>query len=407
MNYLVSCDRFFLDAPGGAYRIAWELARRARLEGHRVAMLCGSLHGDPLAGPADYDGITVVRYRVPQLHALHPMRWHRHIEAARTALLTHLGHVNWDVAHAHTLASGLAVFRTLRTARKVYTVHSPAVLEQRVNWRNGTAAGLLKAILGERILRSSESEAMQRADLVHVLSAFTRREMVSLYGKGLEAKTVQIPWWAPQGADGPSRAEARKLLGWPQDAPLLFTLRRMERRMGLHDLLEAAEQIASRHRFWLFLAGEGPMRGELEARAAHGPMSDRVRFTGRLTDEQVRLAYRAADLFVLPTKSLECFGMIILEAYAAGCPVVATSAGAIPELIAPVQPDACRSPPGDASALAGALERFLTGEMRVPGEVALRSYASAGFSESEIWGKYREITGLGPEARGALVTPCT
>jgi glycosyltransferase involved in cell wall biosynthesis len=59
---------------------------------------------------------------------------------------------------------------------------------------------------------------------------------------------------------------------------------------------------------------------------------------GRVSEDELRDWYRAADLFVLPTVAYEGFGMVTLEALASGTPVVGTKAGATPELLEPLEP---------------------------------------------------------------------
>lgn len=61
-------------------------------------------------------------------------------------------------------------------------------------------------------------------------------------------------------------------------------------------------------------------------------LQERVAFLGRVPEEQLVDVFRAGDCFVLPTRFLEGFGLIILEAYACGTPVIAVPVGAIPEV---------------------------------------------------------------------------
>ena len=65
-------------------------------------------------------------------------------------------------------------------------------------------------------------------------------------------------------------------------------------------------------------------------------LTETVRLLGRVPDEDLATSYAAADCFVLPTAALECFGLIILEAYACGVPVIATPVAAIPEIVSQV-----------------------------------------------------------------------
>ena len=60
---------------------------------------------------------------------------------------------------------------------------------------------------------------------------------------------------------------------------------------------------------------------------------DAVRFWGRATDDELSDLYAATDFFVLPTRALEGFGLVILEALASGVPVLGTPVGAIPDVL--------------------------------------------------------------------------
>jgi glycosyltransferase involved in cell wall biosynthesis len=76
----------------------------------------------------------------------------------------------------------------------------------------------------------------------------------------------------------------------------------------------------------------------LEAQVAALGLQNCVYFAGFVPDDELPLYYQAADLFVLPTRSLEGFGLITLEAFASELPVVGTPVGATPELLAQADP---------------------------------------------------------------------
>src|SRR5439155_3903477 len=107
-------------------------------------------------------------------------------------------------------------------------------------------------------------------------------------------------------------------------------------RMGPDTLVEATALLAEKGRECrVVIGGEGPERQPLEILALERGISDRVAFLGRISEQQVSDSYAAADCFVLPTRALECFGLIVLEAYASGLPVVGVPVGSIPEVMGP------------------------------------------------------------------------
>jgi rhamnosyl/mannosyltransferase len=110
----------------------------------------------------------------------------------------------------------------------------------------------------------------------------------------------------------------------------------------------------------LILAGEGPLEPSLRQQVARLGLADRVVFAGRVSDEELRAYYRAADLFVLPSIArTEAFGVVQIEAMAAGVPVISTN---LPTGVPWVNQDGVSGfvvPPGDADALAAAMRRVL------------------------------------------------
>lgn len=109
----------------------------------------------------------------------------------------------------------------------------------------------------------------------------------------------------------------RAALATPKDVKVLLTLSRLHPKKGLDTFLQALAQMPD---CYGWLAGDGPLQRELEAEAIKLGVMDRVRFLGWRTDRAALL--RAADICVLPSR-YEPFGTVILEAWAAGVPLVA------------------------------------------------------------------------------------
>jgi phosphatidyl-myo-inositol alpha-mannosyltransferase len=137
----------------------------------------------------------------------------------------------------------------------------------------------------------------------------------------------------------------------PAGRPVVLFLGRHEPRKGLPVLLDAFTALQPSAVLWV--AGDGP---GIEVRRRRQLASDPVQWLGRISDEEVASRLAGADLLCAPSLQGESFGMVLLEGMAAGCAVVASdiegyrmAAGGQGTLV----------PPGDAGALAGALERVL------------------------------------------------
>jgi glycosyltransferase involved in cell wall biosynthesis len=164
---------------------------------------------------------------------------------------------------------------------------------------------------------------------------------------------------APFGRPPETRAQVRTELGIPADRPLLLFVGGLHHRKGADVLFRAVASLPPSG-FRLLVCGEGESEDDLRALAAELGVSDRVRFLGYCRDVPGLMA--AADLFVLPSRWEGC-PMVILEAMAAGLPIVATAVGGVPELIRDGQ-EGLLVPPDDAVTLAGAIHELLNDPAR-------------------------------------------
>ncbi len=138
---------------------------------------------------------------------------------------------------------------------------------------------------------------------------------------------------------------------------ILMSVGRLEQNKGFHVLAEALSTLKSRSWFWL-IVGDGPARQTLERQFAALGLTDRVRLTGRTSADDLHAWYEAADLFVHPTL-YEGSSLVTLEAMAHRRPVVATTAGGLPDKVVPGR-TGWLVPPGDAAALADALREAMS-----------------------------------------------
>lgn len=147
----------------------------------------------------------------------------------------------------------------------------------------------------------------------------------------------------------------RATLATPRTAKVLLALSRLHPKKGLDTLLATLPNLPD---CIVWLAGDGPLRRELENLAKKLGILDRVRFLGWRTDRAALL--RAADICVLPSR-YEPFGTVILEAWAAGTPLIAC-ASAGPAAHVEDDVNGLLVPIDDAPALTAAIKRTLGDE---------------------------------------------
>jgi glycosyltransferase involved in cell wall biosynthesis len=126
-------------------------------------------------------------------------------------------------------------------------------------------------------------------------------------------------------------AEIRRRFGADPDGRLVGTAARLTAQKGLDTLIEAARRLIEQDaRIRVVIAGRGEQEARLRDLAARADPAGRIHLAGQLADIPAFL--RALDVFVLPSR-WEGLGIVLLEAMAHECPVVATRVGGIPEVV--------------------------------------------------------------------------
>jgi glycosyltransferase involved in cell wall biosynthesis len=214
------------------------------------------------------------------------------------------------------------------------------------------------------------ARALTRGAWVHTAAASVAAEVVEHFGADparvrVVAPALDLPGRPDAGASAPARS----------GPPYVLALGRAEPRKDFPGLVRAFDQVAAGHPdLQLWLAGPaGWGEDELKAAIDAARHRDRIRRLGWVEDRLALLA--GAEVFAYPSR-YEGFGLPPLEAMAAGVPVVATAAGAVPEVVGDA---AVLVPAGDVDALAGALARVvgdaaLAGRLRRAGQERVGRY---------------------------------
>ena len=236
----------------------------------------------------------------------------------------------------------------------------------------------VKKILWPRLFRL--------ADQVIVPSSSARDLMLSL---GLPAERITLTpysvdnaWWMKQSALVDRSAVRGSWQASASDAVILFCAKLQPwKRPG--DLLRAFAD-ANLSNALLLIAGEGPLRAQLESESAALGIAARVRFLGFVNQSQLPAVYTSADLMVLPSE-YEPFAVVVNEAMCCGCPVAASDhVGAARDLVAPLRKEfvyCC----GDVAALAALLKDSLADRAR------LASLGRTAIAHMQTWSPERNI----------------
>jgi teichuronic acid biosynthesis glycosyltransferase TuaC len=275
------------------------------------------------------------------------------------ALRTQYGWFYWRSIR-RTVRSVLASFRP--DAVLGYWAHPDGEAAVRAGRLAGVPAGVM--VGGSDVLlltrdsrrRRRIVQVLQAADLVITVSDEIREK---LHDFGIDRSKVHI---VPRGVDAGHfspgcRREARQRLDIPAEGEMLLWVGRLVPVKGLDVLLEAFRTLARRSPcLRLYLIGEGPLRKALARTVAAWNLTDRVTFVGPIPQAQLADWYRAADLFVLPSRS-EGVPNVLRECVACGTPFVASRVGGIPEAFA--HWSEALVPPGEPGLLAEKIQQKL------------------------------------------------
>jgi glycosyltransferase involved in cell wall biosynthesis len=259
-----------------------------------------------------------------------------------------------DVVHAHGLRAGaLSAIAQVFVRPTVYQPRPALVVTVHNAPPAGGVTGAVYRVLERIVARSAGSVLCVSADLEERMRAAGARRV----GRALVPAFAST---AGVSAEGPA-AEGPAALSLPGDPapgrPLVLAAGRLAAQKGFATLLEAAARWRDiRPEPLLVIAGEGPLAGDLKARAARLGLD--ARFPGHRDDLPALLA--AAAVFVLPSV-WEGQPLILQEALRAGVPVVATRAGGTPALTG--EDAAVLVPPGDPRRLSDAVRAVLTDEV--------------------------------------------
>ncbi|OBF80215.1 alpha-(1-2)-phosphatidylinositol mannosyltransferase [Mycobacterium sp. 852002-51163_SCH5372311] len=365
---------YSFDVPGGVQSHVLQLAEVMRARGHEVSVLAPASPDVSLpdyvvsagrAIPIPYNGSVARLQFSPAVHG-RVRRW--------------LAEGDFDVLHLHEPNAPSLSMWALRVAE------GPIV----ATFHTSTTKSLTLAVF-QGVLRPWHEKIVGRI----AVSDLARRWQMEALG----SDAVEIP----NGVDVESLASAPLLDGYPRPGKtVLFLGRYDEPRKGIAVLLDALPRLVERFSdVQLLVVGRGD---EDQLRAQAGELVQHIRFLGQVDDAEKASAMRSADVYCAPNLGGESFGIVLVEAMAAGTPVVASDLDAFRRVLCDGEIGRL-VPVGDGAALADALVAVLENDVLRERYVAAGTQAVGRYDwsvvASQIMRVYETVAGAGTKVQVA------
>ncbi|KRH95646.1 glycosyltransferase family 4 protein [Cylindrospermopsis sp. CR12] len=367
---------WFPTTPGGMERYIYELIHKLAINQDQIE-LCG-------VGLPKQEDISIANIRLRNLASPHSKIWQRLWSIRSSFRQINLNH--FDAVNLHFALYSFPILDLLPKRLPItFNFHGPWAAESQEELLNKQLTIWIKQHLVEK-------NTYNQCDRFIVLSR--------AFGNILHQQ-YEVPWEKihviPGGVDvkhfknNLSRLAAREQLGWPTERQILFTSRRLVHRMGIDKLLTAIAKIKPVvPDIWLAIAGRGHIQTSLEKQVVELGLENQVRFLGFLPDQQLPIAYQAADLTVMPSQSFEGFGLAILESLACGTPVLCTPVGGMPEILQPFTPELITDSIA-VDSLANKLQEVMLAKIVLPSREECRNYAAENYDWTNIAQRVRQV----------------
>lgn len=319
----------------GAERFLYEQTSRLAKKGHRVCIMTRKLPAHT-SDDEVVNGVHEFRYPINRSNSITFL-----FSSIRNSIHLFsqlLKEDSFDIISFQQPFSALGINLTpkSRKIKKVYSCHSLAFEEYEV--RNPKPSKILPKVsyeINSYFRKHIERYSLSRSHLIVVLSEFTRDKLIKQHK--IKPEKIRI---VPGGADidrfkfNVDKYTARKKIGLSKEKFLLFTVRDLEPRMGLENLIYAMKEIVESVKdIYLIIGGEGELKEKLAKLIIKLNLSDFVKLYDFIPEEDLPFYYQSADFFILPTRELEGFGLVTVEAMACGTPVLGTPVGGTKEIL--------------------------------------------------------------------------
>lgn len=341
MNILFVADVSIANVIGGAERVLFEQSTRLAQRGHNVHILTRKLptHAQ---NQKVIQGVREWRYDIDKKSTISFLKttW----QNSRRLFESIHNQYGFDCINFHQPFSSLGIIQSKQNKRisKIYTCHSLS-FEEFIS-RNVRPNGYLDRIfyfLNIHIRKWIEKRVITKSDEIITLSEYTQDKLWRTYNIPFQKITI-IPGGVDLDRFQPvkEKKEIRRRLNIPPEKVVLFTVRNLVPRMGLENLIFAIREVVKTSPdIYIVIGGEGGLKVDLINMSKKLGVKKNIHFTGFISDEELASYYAMADLFILPTRELEGFGLVTLEAMASGVPVLGTPVGGTKEILGSFNPN--------------------------------------------------------------------
>jgi len=323
------------DEVGGAWGLTYQINKRLAKRGHKVYQLTCKSSETQMSNEI-VDGIQYFRVSLKASKNMF-LLW----KAIRKQIKKILRSEPINLIHIHNPLIGFIalLLPSLWRIPKVYHFHSSWFDEEKIN-SLGKEKLSLSLNLKLQVIRIIEWTCYKFSGTILFLSKYSKKRFKEYFSFS-KSNLVIIPGGVDLKEFQPLRPqenlyELRRLLNIEEKPPTVLTVRRLEERMGLENLVLATEMLIKKTpnlNFQLIIVGKGSLRKKLENLITEKNLSGIIKLSGLVSREKLPIYYKVADLFVLPTTAIEGFGIVTAEAFASGLAVMGTPVGATIEIL--------------------------------------------------------------------------
>jgi glycosyltransferase involved in cell wall biosynthesis len=344
MRILIVTDGIYPYSMGGSHRLVYELTRSLHEMGHYVTCIVPAIdktsnfatEGDA----SELAGVRVIRFHVDNSSLIKKAR--AYFRGFLEPVDKELQSGNYDILNVHYLPALFSLQRLASHWKIRYTFHGPWAAEFRLSFsgKMDSRPWLLRTF-SQRVIEPLlyffasrlERFSLRSCDRFFVLSEYMKSILLGDYR--IRCEQVQI---APAGVDHerfhPGVVKDLRHTWTSEQSIVFITIRRLEKRMGLDILLQACALLKAQFpNFVLLIGGKGPHRKYLDFLRNSLGLEDHVKLLGFVPENSLRDYLASSDLFILPSRDLEGFGLVVLESLACGTPVLVPPTGGPQEVV--------------------------------------------------------------------------